>query len=178
MAVDGGDATEGAVQEGVDNVVAAADPVDDSAAVKPTDQHTATEAQQPATTEANTTSCTSIQITDEEYHHLSHFKASISWLREVAKKYNFIVNNSDDKMPKAPRVQYEDFSYYHEHNAGEEQQQLSHLDGPAEDGQQVEAQQDGAIGEEQVEQILDGQDMDEVIVQESSDVKGFVHKFV
>lgn len=98
-----------------------------------------------------------VQITDEEYHHLTSFKASNSWLREVSRKYNFILENNEDTNNSSiismagdtNRVLYE--NYYHPHTF------------------------EGAIREEQVDNILNGHaDNANALIEEGGDVKGFV----
>ena len=75
----------------------------------------------PLTTTTRTTS-----ITKEEYNALKNFKASNSWLREVAKKYNFLMDTADDtkldwKTEEGHRVLYE--NYYHDQMMDQEHYQ-------------------------------------------------------
>jgi transposase-like protein len=102
----------------------------------------------------------SVPITYDEYNHLSNFKASTSWLREVAKKYKFNMDVSDET-----KLQWKEWEEgrgdaalhenYYEHVIPSQHSELPPLDVRAED-QAGEQQQDGVIGEEQVEEILNG----------------------
>ena len=76
-------------------------------------------------------------ITQDEYQSLRTFKASISWLRELAKKFNFPMDNLDDSrvnwVPEGTthptqeteeemerrRMYYESYYQEHEHETGD-----------------------------------------------------------
>jgi hypothetical protein len=115
-----------------------------------------------------------VPITDEEYHQLINLKASISWLRDVAKKFEFNMDASEET--KLEWKEWEEgrrgsalHENYYEHVIPSQHSEL-----PLLDSQTEEQQQDGVIGEEQVEEILNGQDMGEII--KYGRVRGFVHR--
>jgi transposase-like protein len=70
----------------------------------------------PPVAEAITESSATSQISKDEYQALRIFKASLSWLRDLAKKHNFNMDTADDAkldwgMDESRRVLYE--TYYH-----------------------------------------------------------------
>ncbi|KAL3802079.1 hypothetical protein HJC23_010835 [Cyclotella cryptica] len=83
-----------------------------------------------STAETNALSLAASKLTEDEYQALRSFKASMSWLREVAKKYNWTMVSNDTKLAEDWRVVgrralYER-RYYHDHHhriEGEETQE-------------------------------------------------------
>ncbi|KAL7484171.1 hypothetical protein ACHAW6_009817 [Cyclotella cf. meneghiniana] len=130
------------------------------------DSHT--DKEQTSTAQSNAISLAASKLTEDEYQALRNFKASMSWLREVAKKYNWTMDTADDaKLTPdwrlaSRKVLYE--NYYPDHrNDCEEEHNIVVEETQAED-HHGEVHHDAIVAEAAQEQLHD-EHLDEDMLQ-------------